>query len=88
MTTTRPLITTAKKKHRNIYQFDVNNVFLHIDLHEKVYMKVPPGLIVPNTGVVFKFKKSLYSLKQASRQWYENLTATSSQFKRLHAFTV
>ena len=54
-----------------LHQMDVKTAFLNGDIDETIYMVQPENFISGDPkSMVCKLKKSIYGLKQASRQWY------------------
>jgi len=67
-----------------LHQMDVKTAFLNRDLFEDVYMDQLDGSVASGKRhMVCKLRKSIYGLKQASRQWYLKFdnVVTSLSFK-------
>ncbi|XP_074282698.1 uncharacterized protein LOC141607237 [Silene latifolia] len=80
MTTVRSFLVVAVSRGWFVHQMDVHNAFLHGDLDEVVYMKLPYGFRHSNPNLVCRLKKSLYGLKQAHRCWFAKLSEALQKY--------
>ena len=65
-----------------LYQMDVKTTFLNEDMEENVYMTQPKGFVMEGKERMgCRLKKSIYGLKQASRQWYLKFDSTIKKFE-------
>ena len=67
----RLILAIVNSLDLELHQMDVKTAFLNGDLDEEIYMQQPLGFIKKgNENKVCKLKRSIYWLKQSSRQWY------------------
>ena len=77
-TSVRTLIAIAAVRGWGLFQIDVKNVFLNVDLQEEVYTTLPVGYVhPPHKGC--RLRHALYGLKQAPRAWFAKFNSTISQ---------
>ena len=68
----RTLLVIAARFDWEINSIDVTQAYLNADLHHSIYLKLPEGAEVL-ASKVYKLIKSLYGLKQSSREWHKEL---------------
>jgi hypothetical protein len=76
-------ITMALLAHfdLDLHQMDVNTTFLNGELVENVFMAQPKGFVVSGKEhMECHLRRSIYGLKQASRQWYIKFDQTIRKF--------
>ena len=67
----RLILAIVAQLDLELYQMDVKTTFLNEELDEEIYMTQPMGFEVKGQECkVWKLKRSIYGLKQSSRQWY------------------
>jgi len=82
MTSVCLFIAMAALQRWPLYQLDVKNAFLNGDLQEEIYLEQPPGFIAQGEsfGLVCRFRKSLYGLKQSPRAWFGKFSSVVKEF--------
>ncbi|GJZ54982.1 retrovirus-related pol polyprotein from transposon TNT 1-94 [Tanacetum coccineum] len=72
----RILLAYACALDFKLFQMDVKSAFLNSFINEEVYVLQPLGFIdFKKPDHVYKLKKALHGLKQASKAWYDRLKA-------------
>lgn len=80
MESVRLLLALAAQEGWHVHHMDVKSAFLNGDLKEEVYVRQPPGFVIPGKeGKVLRLRKALYGLRQAPRAWNAKLDSTLMQ---------
>jgi Reverse transcriptase (RNA-dependent DNA polymerase) len=67
----RVFIAIAARFDLDLIQYDAVNAFVHAQLDERVFMKLPPGYRKP--GMTLKLNKALYGLRRSPLLWQKEL---------------
>ena len=75
MTSFRTILHIAIQNDMSIDQMDVKSAFLHSEIDKEIYVKQPKGYEQYRNGqeLCLRLRKSLYGLKQSSRNWNNHL---------------
>ena len=71
------LLAEAVRIDMEIEQMDVKTAFLNSTLNEEIYMTQLKGMVdEDNPRKVWRLNRAVYGLKQSSREWFLNISAT------------
>ena len=80
------VLANAAQLDWQIHHIDIKSAYLNADLKETIYMKPPRGVLKPGQEKkVCRLLKGVYSLKQAGRGWYKEMSGVlinDLKFKR------
>ncbi|CAI7763750.1 unnamed protein product, partial [Closterium sp. NIES-54] len=77
MTTLRVLLHVAARRDYEFHSLDFNTTFQQGSLHEEIWLRRPPGFIESfPAGTHWSFRRSVYGLRQAPREWHDTLRTT------------
>jgi len=86
MTNVRTFLLVAVVKGWELHQINVNNAFLHGDLDEEVYMRLPPDFTTISPNKVCPLRKSLHGLRQAPHQWFAKLSSKLGEYEFVRSY--
>ena len=69
----RQMLSIVAEQDLELQGLDISTAFLHGDLEEELYLRLPAGSMGALDGKVVRLRKSLYGLKQAGRCWNQKL---------------
>ncbi|CAI7921204.1 unnamed protein product, partial [Closterium sp. NIES-53] len=77
MTTLRVLLHVAAQRDYGLHSLDFSTAFLQGSLHEEIWLRRPPGFTGSfPPGTQWSLRRSVYSLRQAPREWHDTLRTT------------
>jgi histone deacetylase 1/2 len=71
------IMAIASERNMHMHSADIETAFLNADLQEEIYTRQPRGA-EDGTPRIMRLLKSIYGLKQASREWYKLFYQTLS----------
>lgn len=72
--TFRTFLSVAAKNGMHVRHLDVKTAYLYGHLEEEVFMRQPPGFVVPGKEhLVCRLQRSIYGLRQSARCWNRRL---------------
>jgi hypothetical protein len=78
MASVKLLLSIAATNHLFLKSFDIKGAFLHADIDNEIYMRIPA--FGDQEELIVRLKKSLYGLKQAGKLWNDNLDKTLREY--------
>ncbi|CAI7869622.1 unnamed protein product [Closterium sp. NIES-53] len=77
MTTLRVLLHVVAQRDYELHSLDFNTAFLQSNLHEEIWLHRPPGFTGSfPPGTQWSFRRPVYGLRQAPREWHDTLRTT------------